>query len=146
MTWYDGGKLPPQDLFHGEKLITRDGGSLVVGSTGTLFTRTWHGGQHDKDMFLLLPARQFVDVTPPLPTLPRVTSHHHEWVDACLGRGKTLSDFAYASRLTEALLVGNLALRMGGEPIEWDSAGMRALGRPQADALIHPEFRRGWTI
>ena len=47
MTWYDGGKLPPRDLFQGEKLITRDGGSLVIGSKGTLFTRTWHGGQTD---------------------------------------------------------------------------------------------------
>ena len=50
MLWYDGGKLPPQDLFQGEKLITHDGGSLVIGTKGTLFTRTWHGGQTDVDM------------------------------------------------------------------------------------------------
>ena len=36
MSWYDGGKLPPQELFQGEKLITHDGGSLVIGTKGTL--------------------------------------------------------------------------------------------------------------
>ena len=145
MTWYDGGKLPPRDLFQGEKLITRDGGSLVVGSRGTLFTRTWHGGQIDADMFVLLPRKQFEGLTPPPPTLPRVGSHHQEWVDACLGRGTTLSNFGYASKLTEALLVGNLALRTG-KPIEWDSAGMRAVNCPEADPFIRPEFRSGWAL
>ena len=145
MTWYDGGKLPPRDLFQGEKLITRDGGSLVIGSKGTLFTRTWHGGQIDADMFVLLPRKQFEGLTPPPPTLPRVGSHHQEWVDACLGRGTTLSNFGYASKLTEALLVGNLALRTG-KPIEWDSAGMRAVNCPEADPFIRPEFRSGWAL
>jgi predicted dehydrogenase len=145
MTWYDGGKLPPQDLFQGEKLITRDGGSLVIGSKGTLFTRTWHGGQNEKDMFLLLPRRQFAEVTPATQTLPRVASHHQEWVDACLGKGEALSNFGYAARLTEALLVGNLALRTG-KPIRWDPAGMRAIDSPEADALIRPELRSGWRL
>ena len=44
MTWYDGGKLPPEELFQGEPRVSKDGGSLVIGSKGTLFTRTWHGG------------------------------------------------------------------------------------------------------
>ena len=59
MTWYDGGKLPPPELFQGQKLITRDGGSLVIGSKGTLFTRTWHGGENEKDWFVLLPREKF---------------------------------------------------------------------------------------
>ena len=145
MTWYDGGKLPPRDLFQGEKLISRDGGSLVVGSKGTLFTRTWHGGQTDADMFVLLPRKQFLEMTPPTPSLPRVASHHQEWVDACLGKGATLSNFGYAAGLTEALLVGNLALRTG-KAIEWDSAGMRAPNCPEADRFIRPEFRTGWSL
>ena len=145
MTWYDGGKLPPPDLFNGEKLITRDGGSLIVGSKGTLFTRTWHGGQNEKDMFLLLPTRQFEGFVSPTPTLPRTTGHHEEWVSACLGRGKALSDFGYAASLTEALLVGNLALRTG-KSIEWDTAAMRAVNAPEADTFIRPAFRPGWSF
>ncbi len=141
--WYDGGKLPPQELFQGEKLITHDGGSLIIGSKGTLFTRTWHGGQNDADWFVLLPRTQFADVSMPAPTLPRVQSHHQEWVDACLGRGETQSPFRYAAVLTEALLVGNVALR-GGKSIQWDAGAMAVPGAPELDRFIKPTFRAGW--
>ena len=123
-----------------------DGGSLVVGSKGTLFTRTWHGGANNDDMFVLLPRKQFETYQPPTKTLPRVRSHHHEWVDACRGSGKTLSDFAYASVLTESLLLGNVALRTGGRKIEWDAKAMKAKGCPEADAFIKPDLRKGWTV
>jgi len=143
LTWYDGKKLPPAELFHGEKITGN--GSLVVGSKGTLFTRDWHGGASRKDMFMLLPTKSFEGYVPPPPTLPRTKEHHIEWADACRGGPKAQSSFAYASVLTEALLVGMLALRTGKE-IEWDAKNMRAKNCPEADPFIHPEFRPGWTI
>jgi predicted dehydrogenase len=145
MTWYDGGKLPPQDLFQGEKLISHDGGSLVIGTKGTLFTRTWHGGETDADMFVLLPRKSFEGFQPPAPTLTRPASHHQEWVDACLGKGTALSNFGYASVLTESLLIGNLALRTG-KSLQWDHEAMRATLTPEADRFIKPEFRAGWNL
>jgi predicted dehydrogenase len=145
MMWYDGGKTPPVELFQGEKVPKVDGGSLVIGSKGTLFTRTWHGGENKSDMFVLLPRKQFEGYQPPTPTLPRVKSHHQEWVDACRGRGKTLSNFGYASVLTEALLLGNVALR-AGKRIEWDAKTMTAKGCPEADRFVKPTFRDGWTL
>jgi predicted dehydrogenase len=144
MTWYDGGKLPPRDLFHGEPIPNQDGGSLAIGSKGSLLTRTWHGGLTGADMFVLLPRKQFEGFHAPPASLPRARSHHHEWVSACRGEGKTLSHFGYASMLTEAVLVGNLALRIGKD-IQWDSSAMRALGCPEADPYIRPRFRAGWT-
>jgi predicted dehydrogenase len=145
MTWYDGGKLPPRDLFQGEPIVSKDGGSLVIGSKGTLFTRTWNGGFSADDMFVLLPRKQFDGYRPPAPTLPRTTSHHQEWVDACRGRGTAQSPFTYAATLTEALLVGNLALRTGRD-IAWDAQQMQATGDPGADALVRPPFREGWSL
>ncbi len=145
MMWYDGGKLPPEALFQGEKLIGRDGGSLVIGSKGTLFTRTWHGGETEGDMFVLLPRKQYEGVAMPAQSVPRTPSHHHEWVDACRGRGETLSNFGYASRLTESLLLGDLALRTGKQ-IEWDSATMAAKNAPEAAPFVKPTFRSGWTL
>lgn len=145
MMWYDGGKLPPTELFQGEPLVSKDGGSLVIGSKGTLFTRTWHGGENESDMFVLLPRKQWEGYQPPAPSIPRVRSHHQEFVDACKGMGKPLSNFGYASVLTESLLLGNVALRTG-KPIEWDSAAMRATNYPEADAYVHPRFRSGWRI
>ena len=145
VTWYDGGKLPPSELFQGEKLISHDGGSLVIGTKGTLFTRTWHGGETDADMFVLLPRKSFEGFEPPAPTLTRPASHHQEWVDACLGKGTSLSNFGYASVLTESLLLGNVALRTG-RSLEWDHVSMRAAGAPEADQFIKPEFRAGWSL
>jgi predicted dehydrogenase len=145
MTWYDGGKLPPTELFQGEKLITHDGGSLVIGTKGTLFTRTWHGGENEKDWFVLLPHDKFDGLTPPPQTLPRTPSHHKEWLDACRGEGKTQSPFEYAAVLSESLLLGNVALRTG-QPVEWDAAQMRVTNNSAAERFVRPEFRKGWTI
>ncbi|MBI3414576.1 MAG: Gfo/Idh/MocA family oxidoreductase [Verrucomicrobia bacterium] len=143
LTWYDGGKLPPADLFLGEKIPAN--GSLVIGKKGTLLTRDWHGGETAKDMFLLLPQKNFVGYVPPKPTLPRPVEHHQEWIQACKGGAPAGSNFAYASVLTEALLVGNVALRVG-KKIEWDAAHMRAKKCPEADQFIRPDFRSGWTL
>lgn len=147
MMWYDGGKLPPRELFMGEKLIGHDGGSLVIGTKGTLFTRTWHGGENERDMFVMLPRKEFMDYKLPAQTLPRApgSSHHHEWVNACRGGPMSLSNFGYASVLTESLLLGNAALR-AGKKLEWDSANMRATNCPEADQYIKPKFRKGWEV
>ena len=53
--------------------------------------------------------------------------------------------FAYSGPYTEALLVGNLALRLQ-TAIEWDSAAMKATNAPEADRLIHKKYRTGFGI
>lgn len=141
--FYDGNQLPPEDLFMGEPIPSN--GSLIVGSRGTLFTRTWHGGATDQDMFLLLPRKTFAQFTAPPLSLPRAADHHQEWIQACKGGPRTQAPFEYAAVLTEALLVGLLAQRTG-QPIQWDAARMKAKGLPQADRYIRPDFRRGWEL
>jgi predicted dehydrogenase len=144
MTFYDGKKLPPAELFHGEKI--EDNGCLMVGTKGTLYCRTWHGGGESAgDMHMLLPRKQFIGYQPPAPTLPRTPEHHIEWIRACKGGPKTESNFQYAATLTEGLLVGYLAQRTG-KRIEWDAKNMKAKGVPEADPFIHPHFRDGWKI
>ncbi|MDA7617827.1 hypothetical protein N8703_00805, partial [Verrucomicrobia bacterium] len=143
LTFYDGKKLPPADLFHGEEIPSN--GSLIIGSKGTLFTRTWHGGENESDMFLLLPKKKFMHLQAPPPVVPRVRDHHFEWIQACKGLTKTEANFDYAATLTEGLLVGQLALRTG-KSIEWDPKRMRAINCPEAEPFIKPMFRKGWEI
>ena len=106
---------------------------------------TFPGGQVDGDMFVLLPRKSFEGFEPPAPSLTRPASHHAEWVDAARGVGTALSNFAYAATLTESLLVGNVALR-AGKSLEWDREAMKAVGTPEADRFIKPEFRAGWSL
>jgi hypothetical protein len=143
MIWYDGGKHPSADLFHGEGIVKN--GSLAIGSKGTLYTRDWHGGETEKEMFLLLQRKNYVGYLPPPPSLPRPVDHYQEWIAACKGGAASKSNFAYASVLTESLLLGNLALRLGKQ-IEWDAGKMKATNCPEADPFIQHHYRKGWTL
>ena len=52
---------------------------------------------------------------PPMPAVGAAPSHYREYVDACLGNGKTTSGFDMACRLTEWGFVGNLAQLQPGK-------------------------------
>jgi hypothetical protein len=56
-----------------------------------------------------------------------------------------LSNFEYAGRLTEMVLLGNVALRVG-QKIEWDAAKLQAKNCPAAAQYIHREYRKGWHV
>jgi len=47
--------------------------------------------------------------------------------------------------LTEAALLCNVALRVG-KKLTWDAANLKAVGCPEADALIRREYRKGWSL
>ena len=58
-----------------------------------------------------------------------------------------MSNFGYAGRLTETILVGNLALRAGeGQRIEWDPVGLKSTNRPEINQFVAREYRSGWEI
>ena len=55
---------------------------------------------------------------PSMQMVGAATSHYHEYVDACLGTGRTRSPFSMAGRLTEWGFVGNLAQLRPGEKLD----------------------------
>jgi predicted dehydrogenase len=138
LTWYDGGKRPPAELFEGEK--AEDNGSLLIGDKGTLYLPDAYGESHK-----LLPAAKFADFKAPEPSLPSSPGHHAEWIAACKTGSATGSNFAYAAALTEMVLLGNVAYR-AGKKLEWDSAGIKARNCPEAEPLIRGEYRHGWSL
>lgn len=84
--------------------------------------------------------------TPPK-TIPRSIGHIPEWIQACKD-GKpedSKAGFAYSGPYAEALLVGNLALRLQ-KRIEWDSTAMKATNAPEAEPLIRKSCRDGFGI
>ena len=137
--WYDGGKKPSADLVGGRKLA--DNGAIVVGTKGTLSSVEWTGGD-----WLLLPEERFRDYQAPKPSLPRAPkqSHHQEWLRACRGGPPAFCRFdGFASHLTEALLVANLALRLDSK-IVWDAEKMEVQDCPKAVPLVKRSYRTGW--
>ena len=86
------------------------------------------------------------------PTLPprRLTripggDHFAEWVRACKGGEPAGSNFAYSSRLTEMVLLSNVAVR-ARRRIEWDAAAMRVSNVPAANAFLTKEYRPGFGV
>ncbi|HUG90942.1 MAG TPA: Gfo/Idh/MocA family oxidoreductase [Planctomycetaceae bacterium] len=138
VTWYDGGKRPPQELLMGEKLA--DSGSLLVGSEGTLYSPNDYGSS-----YVLLPKDKFADFKKPEPTLPRSPGHFEEFVRACKGGEPAMSNFDYAGRLTETILLGNVALR-ANQKIEWDAKSMKAKNLPDFTGGITRDYRAGFSI
>ena len=120
--------------------MSKDGGVLYVGDKGKLIHETYGANPR------LLPQSLHDSVGTPPQTLARIkTSHEMNWVDACKGRAEASSPFSYAARLTEVMLLGVVSLRAGGR-IEYDSANMRIINMPGANAFLRREYRDGWAL
>ena len=140
MNWYDGGKLPEKPAeMEGRRM---DGnGILFVGDKGKLLGPSHAGAPR------LIPESRMREYGRPPRKLPRSMGHHQEWIDACkAGKpGDAKSGFWYAGPFVEALLVGNLAVRLK-KRVEWDAKKMRSPNCPEADNYITKFYRVGWTL
>jgi len=148
--WYDGGLKPqrPAELDH--RLALPAAGVLFVGDKGKLVTS--YGGGYPfgplgtrRTGGLLLPEEKFKDFAAPAPTLRRVEDHYKEWTQACKSGAKTVCPVEFGAEMTEVALLGALALRTG-RVLEWDSAAMKVRNSDQADGLIDPPYRAGWSL
>ncbi len=140
--WYDGGLLPerPAELEPNRELDPEDG-ILFVGDKGKMLVTGW-GGEHPR----LLPESLDKTYRRPPKTLPRSSGHYNEWVTACKTGSPTRSDFSFAGPLTEAVLLGSVCIHNGGEKLVWDSANMKFTNDPDANRLLHYEYRKGWSL
>jgi len=135
--WYDGGKKPSSDLIGGREVARN--GAIMVGDKGTMYSIEWTGAD-----WHLLPEDKFHDYEPPEPTVARSPGHHQEWIAACKGGPQAFCNFVdFAAPLTEVMLLGNLALRIGHK-VQWDAKAMRAVDCPEADRFISREYRGSW--
>jgi len=70
-----------------------------------------------------------------------------EWITA-IKEGKPedcYSRFAVGAQLTEIMLLGCVALRVG-KKIDWDGPNMKVTNAPEAAAFVKRENRSGWTM
>lgn len=140
MTWYEGGLMPPTpaEFPAGHKL--HDNGVLYVGSKGKMHHGS-HGGM--PEVFPLSLQEQAKSVPK---TMARSPGHYEEWLLACKGGPRPVSNFDYAGPLTEVALLGVLAMRSLGTRLEWDSENLKVKNAPELSQYISPPYRNGWTL
>lgn len=63
-----------------------------------------------------------------------------EWIDACRG-----ANFAFESRVTDAVLLGNVAVRTGAR-LTWDHRTRTLTGAPEASQYLRAASREGWDL
>ena len=140
--WYDGGKLPdpPADLEG--KYNLPDNGILFVGDRGTMVCGGWSGAPR---LFPAARRREFEEPAKRIPRSPR--GHRQEWVRACKDDKPedAKAGFDYSGPFTEALLVGNLAVRLR-KRVEWDAQRMRVTNAPEGEGLVRKTYRKGFEI
>ncbi|MEO8662897.1 MAG: Gfo/Idh/MocA family oxidoreductase [Bryobacteraceae bacterium] len=136
--WHDGGMRPPRPLELGVDKAMPAAGVLFVGDKGKLMA-DYSGGRN-----WLLPEDRFAGFTAPKVLTP-VPDHYKEWTTACKAGTQPSCNFAFGSRMTEVALLGALAVRTE-KLLLWDSAARRITNVPQANALVNPPYRSGWTL
>ena len=161
--WYDGGNLPSDEVlsqtpesFQKRIASQREGGrktsgALILGSKGSVFSPDDYGAK-----YYLLPEDKFTDFELPEQTIARIPHkaggdqrHKWEFVQTCKGMYEpgTFSGFDIAGRLTETILVGNLAMRAGeGQRIEWNAKDLTSPNVESVNQYVQREYRDGWEL
>lgn len=135
--WFDGEFWAPKKiraLYSVEDYPTES--AMVVGEKGALLNPL--GGTP-----VLLPEDRFKDVKRPK---FENRNHYHHFVDAILGGPMNESHFGQTGPMTEAILLGTVAVRFPGERLEWDAKLLRITNHAAAQQLLQRQHRKGWEV
>jgi len=135
--WFDGEFYPPEEIrkIHEGKVYPPES-AMIIGTEGSLLLPHTSGP-------ILYPRDKYLEIErPKLP--PR--NHYHHFADACLGKEKNESFFEQTGPMTEAVLLGTVAIRTPDTLLEWDAAGMKIPNNEGADALLRRKYREGWEV
>jgi hypothetical protein len=157
-TWMDGGLIPkrPDELLPDEELGSGGNGYIFEGTKGKLMANYESAPK-------LLPTSRMKEVEIPKQTIKRIAGqeagHYTQWVDACLagyGKMEVSSPFDFAGPFTEAVLMGNLAIRSygmrdgwnypGRKKLLWDAKNMKITNFDEANQFVKREYSKGWSL
>lgn len=139
--WYDGSLTPPRpaELEEGRQMGGGGNGVMLIGEKGTILGGGWSQSPR------IIPESKMRAYGRPPQVLPRSKGHHRDWLDACKGGPKACSDFRYGARLTEFVLLGDVAIR-AGRKILWDGPNMKVTNAPEAQKFVEAEYRDGFDL
>ncbi len=129
------GKLPPS-------------GCLIIGDKGKLFAPDDYGAMfflqlEGEEKFTQGSKHEAIKDIPQ--SIPRSPGHYKEWIEMIKGGAPAYSNFEIAGYLTEIILLGCIALKVGeGVKMEWDGPNMRSPNCPEAEQFVKRNDRAGW--
>jgi len=144
LVWRDGGMLPhrPENIEPGRKLGDDGGGVIYYGSKGCLMHSVY--GEQPR----LFPETFMQEYKRPEKSIPRSDGIHEEWIDAIKNGTKSTTDFEYSAKLTELMLLGNVAIlcQEHNNILDWDPKEFKFTNLDQANELLHTQYSPGWDL
>jgi len=141
LVWHSGTQKVPRAKELEPERKPVDTGAYVYGDKGVI-----QYGSHGAGGVRVIPEAAMKAAKLPEKTLPRTKEHHEDWLIAIREGKKAGSDFSYGGPLTEIALTGIIAMKMKGRKLEWDGPAMKFTNCPEANALLDPPYRKGWTL
>lgn len=132
ITWNDGGRQPNDKGPHVPKEYELPrSGSLIVGEQKTM----------------LLPHVGAPQIFPDT-KIEKVMgeNHYHGWIDGVISGNQPSDGFEYGGRLTEAVLLGNIAARFPNTKLVWNDSQMRIENLAAANHWLKRSYREDWEI
>jgi hypothetical protein len=159
VTWYDGDARPPAEIRaliatakpnevtsfddagqpkkKKQRVAEPDQGSIIIGTEGVLSVPHIATPK-------LFPEAKFADYK--LPNIPG-SNHWSDWAEECVGGpGKALAPYSYAGPLTEAVLLGSVAVRFPQTTLQWNAAKLRFENEKTANNFVRRTYRKGWEV
>jgi hypothetical protein len=123
-------------------------GALIIGEKGKLFSKDDYGehfyvAMKDQNEMVSGDKHEACQAVPQ--TIPRSPGHMQEWFRMMKEGTPAYSNFDIAAYLTEIILLGCVALRVGeGRRVEWDGPNMKSTNLPEAEQFVRRKNRHGW--
>ncbi|MDR1645854.1 MAG: Gfo/Idh/MocA family oxidoreductase [Tannerellaceae bacterium] len=138
VSWSDGGIKPPRPAALEANRSLRE--CLYIGDKGMIMHGT-HGALPE-----LIPNNP--DFKAPAKTLPRPKSIYVDFIEAIKEGRKAANDFEVAAKLTEIMLLTNIAVvsQQMNLTLEYDAANMKITNLEEANNYFHYEYRNGWKL
>lgn len=122
--------------------LMKEAGSLLVGSAGALVA-----DDHSVKV-TALPKEKFekIETNRPLRIIES-QNIYKDWIDACRGEpSRIIANFENGGRLSELLMIGNIATLFPEETLTYDPISGRITDKAEANDFLARDYREGWTL
>jgi predicted dehydrogenase len=152
LTWVDGGLMPGRpDLLPDDVPLNPEGGAIFIGEKGILVHGTYGSRPQIYPQSLMEAAakvpKSYFRVEKDGDGQFAQAKHRMNWINAIKGKEKATCPFEYASRLTETMLLGVVAMKTGqGKRIYYDGEKGQITNNADANQYLQREYRKGWSL